>query len=65
MQKLLNCSQVLIEYFYDYLVARVIGFLAMYHDGELCATYHNSRHYWVKICLFGSVMLLHFYFWAF
>ena len=40
MQKLLNCSQVLIEYFY-YLIARVIGFLAMYHDGVLRATYHD------------------------
>ena len=40
MQKLLNCSQVLIEYFYC-LTARVIGFLAMYHDWVLRATYHD------------------------
>ena len=43
MQTLLNCSQILIEYFFDYLIARVIGFLAMYQDGVLCATYHDRE----------------------
>ena len=49
---------------FDYLIARVIGFLAMYHDGVLCET-TTGRHYLVKICLFWSVMLLHFYFCLF
>ena len=30
---------------FDYLLAlaRVIGFLSMYHDGVLCATYHDRE----------------------
>ena len=34
---MLNC--------FDYILAlaRVIGFLSMYHDGVLCATYHDRE----------------------
>ena len=28
---------------FDYLIARVIGFLAMYHDGVLCVTCHDRE----------------------
>ena len=35
VKHILNC-------FY-YLTARVIGFLAMYHNGVLCATYHDRE----------------------
>ena len=28
---------------FDYLLIRVIGFLAMYHDGVLCATFHHRE----------------------
>ena len=35
LKHILNC-------FY-YLIARVIGFLAMYHDGVLCVTYYDRE----------------------
>ena len=28
---------------FDYLLAKVIGFLAMYHDGVLYATFHDRE----------------------
>ena len=28
---------------FDYLLARVVGFLFMYHDGLLCATFHDRE----------------------
>ena len=46
---------------FAYLIAKVIGFLAMYHDWILCAIYHNRETICGQKHLFLSVMLLHFY----
>ena len=52
MQKLLSCSQVLkfLLNIFNYLIARVIGFLAMYHDGALRVIYHDRE------ALMGQIM---------
>ena len=50
---------------FDYLLVSVIGFLAMYHDGVLCATFHDREAILGQNKLFWSVMLLHFYFGLF
>ena len=50
---------------FDYLLARVIGFLAMYHDGVLCATKHDREAILGQNTPFSECYAVALLFWSF
>ena len=50
---------------FDHLLARVIGFLAMYHDGVLGATFHNREAILGKNTPFSDCYAVALLFWSF
>ena len=50
---------------FDCLLVRVIGFLAMYHDGVLCATFHDREANLGQNTPFLECYVVALLFWSF
>ena len=63
--KVTQCSESLSSIVFDDLLAMVIGFLVMYQDGVLCASYHDREAILGQNTPFLECYAVAFLFWSF